>query len=62
LKSEGVEFDSGTCSSAALGGHLDVLKWLVDEGCPWKIKECYECAKRKDPNSDLCKWIKAFIP
>ena len=62
LKSEGVPFDEEICWDAAWGGHLAVLKWLVDEGCPWNIKECYECAKSKDPNSDMCKWIKAFIP
>ena len=26
-----------TCRAAALGGHLDVLIWLRDEGCPWDI-------------------------
>ena len=23
------------CESAALGGHLDVLKWARENGCPW---------------------------
>ena len=25
----------GTCSSAAKGGHLEVLQWARANGCPW---------------------------
>ena len=28
-------WDERTCSWAALGGHLEVLKWLRAKGCPW---------------------------
>ena len=26
---------SGTCSAAARGGHLEILKWIRENGCPW---------------------------
>jgi hypothetical protein len=29
-----------TCSEAAKGGHLEVLKWLFEDGCPWEEKTC----------------------
>merc|ERR1711977_664707 len=28
-------WDRHSCLSAASGGHLEVLKWLKREGCPW---------------------------
>lgn len=31
----GGSFDCRTCSYAALGGCLEVLKWLNSEDCPW---------------------------
>ena len=27
--------DAETCASAAEGGHLETLKWLRSQGCPW---------------------------
>ena len=28
-------WDGWTCSKAARGGHLEVLKWARANGCPW---------------------------
>ena len=25
-----------SCANAAAGGHLEILIWLRDKGCPWK--------------------------
>ena len=32
---EVVSMDETTCISAAANGHLDVLKWARENGCPW---------------------------
>jgi hypothetical protein len=29
------------CSNAASNGHLDVLKYLHEHGCPWDSLTCY---------------------
>ena len=33
------------CSSAAGGGHLECLKYLHDEGCPWDEVACSSAAE-----------------
>ena len=30
--------DRLTCAHAARGGHLEVLKWARDNGCPWDVR------------------------
>ena len=35
-----------TCSYAAEGGHLEVLKWLRENGCPWNKYTCSYAARR----------------
>ena len=25
------------CSNAAYGGHMDLLRWLVAQGCPYEV-------------------------
>ena len=32
--------DAGLCADAAMGGHIEVLKWLRAEGCPWYYETC----------------------
>jgi hypothetical protein len=32
--------NAGTCSRAAEGGHLEVLQWARDNGCPWDAMTC----------------------
>ena len=36
--------DSYTCSQAALGGHLEVLKWARENGCEWDSDTCSNAA------------------
>ena len=38
-------WDADTCSSAALGGHLEVLQWARANGCPWNVDTCSYAAK-----------------
>jgi len=35
LKKKIVALDSSLCAAAACGGHINLLKWLRDQGCPW---------------------------
>ena len=35
-----------TCAYAAKGGHLDVLKWARENGCPWDEWTCAFAASR----------------
>ena len=32
--------DERTCTSAALEGNLEVLKWAREQGCPWDEATC----------------------
>ncbi len=40
------EWDSATCSKAAGGGHLTILKWARANGCPWNDATCLQAAFR----------------
>ena len=35
-----VHWDECTCAYAAEGGHLEVLKWARENGCPWDEYTC----------------------
>jgi hypothetical protein len=37
LLAEGCDWDEDACSSAAVEGHYETLKWLRDNGCPWDV-------------------------
>ena len=37
--------DKETCTSAAKGGHLAVLQWAWQQGCPWDSPTCTWAAK-----------------
>jgi hypothetical protein len=30
--------------NAAMGGHLEILKWARENGCPWDGQTCYFAA------------------
>ena len=32
---------------AAMGGHLEVLQWAIENGCPWDEEELYIAAAEK---------------
>jgi hypothetical protein len=34
-----------TSETAALGGNPEVLKWAVENGCPWEPQSCREIAE-----------------
>ena len=44
------------CEDAAEHGHLDVLKWARDNGCPWDEKTCYRAAKHG--HLEVLKWAR----
>ena len=38
-----IKFSTFTCTSAAIGGHLDILIWLIENGCECN-NDTFECA------------------
>jgi hypothetical protein len=40
-----VTFDEGLCLAAAKGGQLQVLKWLLENDCPWDERACSGAAQ-----------------
>ena len=48
-------FKYDACKGAALGGHLDLLKWLRQEGFPWDHSTCYAAAE--SGNLELFNWV-----
>ena len=40
-------WDVHTCTSAAVNGHLPVLKYLHENGCPWNYDTCFYAADNK---------------
>ena len=38
-------FAWGTCACAAKGGHLEVLKWVRENGCSWDDRVCRNAAR-----------------
>ena len=46
-------WDRWTCAFAALGGHLELLKWTIENGCPWD--------DRIFINAELLKWIRENV-
>lgn len=49
LCNHGYKTNSETSSNAASGGHLEILKYLHENGCEWDVKTCREAAKGKCP-------------
>ena len=47
-------WDSDTCSSAASRGHLEVLKWLRENGCEWNSSTCNNAAL--EGHLEVLKW------
>lgn len=45
-----------TCSYAALNGHLEVLKWARENGCPWDKNACLFEALSGNP--EVLKWAR----
>ena len=45
------------CEEAAGRGHLEELKWLRAEGCPWDARACGFAAR--GGHLDVLKWLRA---
>ena len=45
---------------AAKGGHLEVVQWLRQNGCPWSSRTCYRVAERG--HLDILKWARSQGP
>jgi hypothetical protein len=44
--------------NAANGGHLDVLRWALANGCPWHPRTCANAAARGG-HLEVLKWMRA---
>ncbi|AGO84727.1 Ankyrin repeat domain containing protein [Pandoravirus salinus] len=52
------EWDERTCTEAARGGHIDVLKWALANGCPHEDRAIYDAAARSG-RLDVVEWVHA---
>ena len=46
-----------TCANAAQGGHLEVLQWVHENGCPWDEDTCW-CAAQGG-HLEALQWLRA---
>ena len=56
LRLTGCSWDEKTCSSAALGGHLETLQWARTNGCPWDDWTCNYAAL--EGHFEILKWAR----
>src|SRR3982751_5585264 len=49
-------WNAEACENAAYGGHLEVLKWLRENGAPWNEAVCSSAAKRG--HLEVLKWLR----
>ena len=42
LRANGINWNEKVCLVAAMNGHLEVLKWAREKGCPWDLQSCEE--------------------
>lgn len=45
-----------TCAWAAEGGYLEVLKWAIENDCPWDEQTCSRAAARD--YLEVLKWLR----
>ena len=57
---KGFRLDSWISASACNGGHLETLKWLRSEGCPWDEASCNLAAK--GGHFDVLRWLRSQDP
>jgi uncharacterized protein YabN with tetrapyrrole methylase and pyrophosphatase domain len=46
-----------TCYFAAKGGHLEVLQWAHENGCPWDKDTCLHAVK--NGHLDILQYLRA---
>ena len=51
----GCHWDELTCATAAQYGHLEILKWARENGCPWH--ELLDLCN-SDGNLEVLKWAR----
>ena len=56
-RANGCEWDAATCSSAAGGGHLEVLQWARANGCEWDAATCSAAAE--EGHLEVLQWARA---
>ena len=49
-------FELNACNNAAMKGHLNCLKWAIQNGCLWDINECLKIAIQFN-HSHVEEWI-----
>ena len=54
LRSEDYPWDEGLCFEAASNGHLDIIKWAIDNGCEWNEETCNAAAS--EGHLEILKW------
>ena len=50
-------WDEETCTNATSGGHLEVVKWLYEDGAPWYKRTCAYAAE--GGHLDVLQWARA---
>jgi len=55
LKENGFAWNEATCAGAAIGGHLELLKWLREQGCPWDW-QVLDRSQQFNHRSHVLKW------
>ena len=46
--------------SACEGGHMEIIRWLRSEGCPWNQRACYYPAR--GGHLEVLKWLRTLDP
>ena len=62
-RANGCEWNEGTCSAAAKGGHLEVMQWARANGCPWDRLEVLFIRQRASYYSEyaVCPGMRAWV-
>ena len=55
MRANGCPWDELTCSCAAAGGHLEVLRWLCANGCPMDVMTCDFAAEGR--HFEVLRWL-----
>ena len=56
VDSELEDAKAGVCYFAASKGHLQILQYAVEDGCPWDPAMCLKVAEKKK-HDHVVKWI-----
>ena len=51
--------DAEVFRSACQGGHVEMLKWLRSEGCPWNETACQSAAAHG--HLEVLKWLRSEV-